>query len=168
MENLTQSQNEIIAKLTKEFAKINEQSVGSADNVFAYLCDEVTKDEIRIKEISASNEAILDAYNLQIKTDVKKYGDMLREIGLEIMPFGNRDNYFQIIHQNGSFVKDGYRENAIKWSYGISRQFETILGKDYEKIKGFEICYKSTYYKDLTEVFNEYTFQRDLKILLTK
>lgn len=168
MENLTQSQNEIIAKLTKEFAKINDHSIGSADNVFAYLCDEVAKDKVRIQELFASNEAILDAFNLQIETDIKKYGDMLHEIGLEILPYKYGDNYFQIRHQNGSCVNDGYSENAIRWSYDIHSEYETILGKDYKKLKCFEICYRGRYYTTLSEVFDEYTFKRDLKTLLTK
>jgi hypothetical protein len=169
MENLTQNQNQIISNLVKEFVKINDHSIGSADNVFAYLCDEVEKDEIRIREIGASNIAIREAMNLQMQEDNKKYGDMLREIGLELLPYKDHDNYFQIRHQNGRCVDNGYHDgNALIWKYEMRSDYETILGNQYLKLKGFKVYFNGSYFSDLSEVFNEYTFKRDLKTLLTK
>lgn len=169
MENLTQNQNQIISNLVKEFVKINDQSITSADNIFAHLCDEVKKDKILIQEIKASNEAIQRAMNLQIELDEKKYGDMLYELGLELLPYKDHDNYFQIRHQNGSIVGNGYHDgNALVWKYEMRSDYETILGKSYLKLKGFKVYFNGSYFPDLSEVFNEYTFKRDLKTLLAK
>jgi hypothetical protein len=169
MENLTQNQNQIISNLVKEFAKINDHSIGSADNIFAHLCDEVNKDEIRIREIGASNIAIREAMNLQIADDNKKYGDMLREIGLEILPYKEWDNFFQIRHQNGSCVGNGYYDgNALYWGYEIHTEYQTILGSSYLKLKCFKVVYRGATYNNVSEVFDEYTFKRDLKTLLSK
>jgi hypothetical protein len=169
MENLTPKQNEIISNLVNEFAKINDHAIGSADNIFAHLCDEVEKDEIRIREIGASNIAIREAMNLQMAEDNKKYGDMLREIGLELLPYKDHDNYFQIRHQNGSCIGNGYHDgNALVWKYEMRSDYETILGRSYLKLKGFKVYFNGCYFNDVNEVFDMYIFKKHLKTLLAK
>ena len=138
MINLTKNQNQIISNLVTEFARINEKTKISSDNIFAGFCEDVANDKARIEELKALGVANEMAVYEQMYKDFYKYGNMLKEIGLELYELGFDERVFRIQTADGMYLKDSTGRTELQFEYIFKHKSEYIFDE--------KITYVGEYY----------------------
>jgi hypothetical protein len=170
MENLTQKQNEIISNLVTEFARINEKTKISSDNIFAGFCEDVANDKARIEELKALGVANEMAVYEQIYNDFNKFGHMLKEIGLELYELGFDERVFRIQTAEGMYLKDRNGRTELQFTYKFKWNYKYILDEKIEYIDGYYInihLNDTTWsFRDIDSMFADGSVKRYIKKLI--
>jgi hypothetical protein len=172
MKNLTAKQNEIISNLVTEFARINEKTKISSDNIFAGFCEDVANDKARIEELKSLGVANEMAVYEQMYKDFDKYGKMLKEIGLELYELGFDERVFRIQTADGMYLNDRDGRTELQFEYIFTHKCECIFDEKITYVDGYYINMNmntaSWSFGDIEAMFADGSVKRYIKKLIAQ